>query len=341
MIKIIERNYIMKKIYLILCLFVLFLLVTVQLYSQQTESKKSSNFVYQITQGFVEANGVMIYYEEFGKGKPLMIVHGGPGASHDYFLPYLLPLAKNNRLIFIDERGSGQSEKLEDASKYTVENMVEDVEAVREALGLGKISLLGHSYGGVLAQAYALKYQKNLTHLILCSTFPSTSQMNEVFVKMKEKMSPELRDRIDKMEKEGLFGHGKDYEKSRYTNDYMNASWGEGYFPYLYQNHPDPNYDPIANGIMSWDLYKEMWGADGEFIIDGNLKSVEYVDKLHTIRVPTLITVGDHDECDPSLAKEMHEKIAGSKLVILPKSGHMTFVDQPVLFIKAVEDFLH
>ncbi len=309
--------------------------------SKMSAQKLSSNSVYKIQQGFVDANGVMIYYEEFGKGKPLMIVHGGPGASHDYFLPYLLPLAKNNRLIFIDERGSGQSEKLEDASQYTVENMVEDVEAVRKALGLGKMTLLGHSYGGVLAQAYALKYQKNLTHLILCSTFPSTSQMNEVFVKMKEKMPAELRDRIDKMEKEELFGHGKPYEQNRYTNDYMIASWGEGYFPYLYQNHPDPNYDPVANGNMSWDLYREMWGSNGEFIIDGNLKSVEYVDKLHNIKVPTLITVGDHDECDPSLSKEMNEKITGSKLVILPKSGHMTFVDQTNLFIKAVEDFLH
>jgi len=76
-------------------------------------------------------------------------------------------------------------------------------------------------------------------------------------------------------------------------------------------------------------------------VIDGNLKSVEYVDKLPTIHVPTLIIVGDHDECDPSLSKEMHQKIADSKLVILPKSGHMTFVDQPNLFMGAVESFLH
>ncbi len=306
----------------------------------QTKTESNGN-VYKIQQGYIDANGAMIYYEEFGKGKPLMIVHGGPGASHDYFLPYLVPLAKTNKLIFIDERGSGQSEKLQDASQYTVENMVEDVEAVRKALHLGKISLLGHSYGGVLAQAYALKYQKNLTHLILCSTFPSTSQMNDVFVKMKEKMPADLRDKIDKMEKEGLYGHGLGYEKNRYTNDYMIAAWGEGYFPYLYQNRPDPNYDPIASGNMSWDLYREMWGSDGEFIIDGNLKSVEYVDKLHTIKVPTLITCGDHDECDPSLSKEMHEKISGSKLVIFPKSGHMTFVDQPDMFIKTINDFLH
>lgn len=297
--------------------------------------------VYKIQDGFVDAHGVLIFYEEFGKGAPLVILHGGPGASHDYFLPYLIPLARHNRLIFVDERGSGKSEKLDNPSGYTVENMVEDVEDVRKSLHLGKINLLGHSYGGVLAQAYALKYQKNLTHLILCSTFPSAREMNEVFGKMKEKMPPELKWRIDSMEKAGLYGHGKPYEQNRYTADYMIASWGEGYFPYLYQRRPDPNYDPIGSGVMSWDLYREMWGSDGEFVLSGNLKSAEYVDRLPSIKVPTLITCGDHDECDPSLSKEMHERISGSRLVIFPQSGHMNFVDQPALFNKTISDFLN
>ena len=296
--------------------------------------------VYPVQEGFVDAHGVLIYYTTIGRGAPLMIVHGGPGASHDYFLPYLLPLARHNKLIFIDERGSGRSEKLADPAGYTVENMVEDVEDVRVALGLGKISLLGHSYGGVLAQAYALKYQRNLTHLILCSTFSSTKAINDVFVKMKENMPAELRDRINRMESEGLFGHGKDYEKNRYTNDYMVAAWGEGYFPYLYQNHPDANFDPVAMGVTAWDLYREMWGSHGEYVIDGNLSSVEYTDRLSTIHVSTLITVGDHDESDPSMSRVMQQKIAGSKLVILPKSGHMTFVDQPKMFLDAVDQFL-
>src|ERR1700693_1176055 len=162
---------------------------------------------YPIQEGYIDSGGVLIYYATIGRGAPIVIVHGGPGASHDYFLPFLLPLARQNRLIFIDERGSGRSQKLEDPAGYTVENMVEDVEAVRQGLVLGKITLLGHSYGGVLAEAYALKYQNNLTQLILGSTFPSTKQMNEVFVRMKEKMAPELRERINRMEREGLFGH--------------------------------------------------------------------------------------------------------------------------------------
>jgi proline iminopeptidase len=84
-----------------------------------------------------------------------------------------------------------------------------------------------------------------------------------------------------------------------------------------------------------------MWGSDGEFVIDGNLKSAEYTDRLSTIKVPTLVLVGDHDESDPSLAQVMHEKIAGSKLVIFPKAGHMTFVDDNGMFIETVNEFLH
>ena len=297
--------------------------------------------VYPQQEGYVDANGVMLYYLMLGKGEPLVIMHGGPGASHDYFLPYLLPLARHNRVIFLDERGSGRSQKLEDPSLYTVENMVEDLEGARKALNLGKINLLGHSYGGALVQAYALKYQQNLSHLILASTWSSTVALNQVFVRMKENMTPELRERIERMEAAGLFGHGKPYEQNRYPVDYMIAAWGEGYFPYVYAGRPDPNYDPVAQGNTAWDLYREMWGEHGEFVIDGNLKSVEYTDRLSTIKVPTLIVVGDHDECDPSLSKAMQAKIAGSKLVIFPKAGHMTFVDQTSLFIDAVDGFLH
>src|SRR6185436_6422326 len=202
----------------------------------------TSSSVMKQEEGFVDANGVLIYYKTVGNGRPLLLLHGGPGASHDYFLPYLLPLARTNRLVFIDERGSGRSERLEDPSLYTVENMADDVEAVRKALDLGKVNVLGHSYGGVLAQAYALKYQDSIDHLVLASTFHSTRQLNDVFVKMKAAMTPELRARIDKMEKAGLFGHGKDYEKNRYTTEYATAAWGEGYFPYLYRKHPDPGY---------------------------------------------------------------------------------------------------
>jgi len=299
----------------------------------------ASGALYPVQEQFVDANGVLLYTKSFGRGAPLVILHGGPGGSHEYFLPYLLPLARHHRLVFVDERGSGRSQQLEDVSGYTIEAMADDVEGVRRALRLGKIDLLGHSYGGALAQAYALRYQANLSHLVLASTWHSTRALNEVFRTMKANMSADLRARIDKLEAQGLFGHGLPYEHGRYTNEYMIAAWGEAYFPYVYANRPDPAYDPTQGGI-SWDLYRQMWGSHGEFVIDGNLTSVEYADRLPSIKVPTLLIFGDHDECDPSLARDMHQRISGSKLVVLPQSGHLTFVDQRTLFNDAVDAFL-
>lgn len=303
---------------------------------------QASSNVYPIEEGFVDANGVMIYYTTIGHGTPLLIVHGGPGASHDYFLPNLYLLARHNKLIFIDERGSGRSPKLDDPKQYTVGNMADDVEAVRRALHLGKISLLGHSYGGALAQAYALKYQQNLSHLVLASTWSSTKEMNEVLAREKNAMPEDKRKRLEELEKAGLFDKGEKWEHGRYPAEYATLAWGDGYFPYQYGARPDPAYDPQGqNTTTSWLLYREMWGSDGEFVIDGNLKSVEYLDRLSTIKVPTLFIVGDHDECAPSLSKEMQGRIAGSKLVIVPNSGHMTFEDQPEFFMKAVGEFVN
>lgn len=305
-------------------------------------SAAANDAVLAIQEGYVDAHGVLIYYKTFGHGDPLVIVHGGPGASHDYFLPYLLPLARRNKLVFIDERGSGRSEKLENVKMYTVENMVEDVEAVRVALNLGKISLLGHSYGGVLAQAYALRYQEHLSHLVLASTFASTKDMNQVLLRIKNQMPKDKLALTNAFEKAGLFDKGAPWEHGRYTSQYATLAWGDGYFPKLYGAHPDPNYDPQAQDTTTaWDLYREMWGSHGEFVIDGNLRSVEYLNKLPEIKVPTLILAGDHDECDPSLSRAMNAKIAGSKLVILPNSGHMAFVDQPNMWNRSVMEFVN
>ncbi len=81
---------------------------------RSNESTPATKAVHAVEEGYVDANGVLLYYRMFGSGKPLVILHGGPGASHEYFLPYLLPLARKHRLVFVDERGSGRSEKLED-----------------------------------------------------------------------------------------------------------------------------------------------------------------------------------------------------------------------------------
>jgi len=317
-----------------------FLLISL-LASISTAQTTKKIYTYQMQEGFVDSHGALIYYMSVGQGTPLMIIHGGPGASHDYFLPHLLPLMRTNRLVFIDERGSGKSSILEHPEQYNVVNMVEDIETVRQALNLGKINLLGHSAGGPLVEAYTFKYQQHVSHLILGSTFASTKQLNAALAKMKSEMPVKDRERVEALEAAGLFGKGELWEQGRYPEEYAKLAWGVGYFPYLYQNRPDPNYDAVAgNTTTAWDVYREMWGSHGEFVVDGNLTEVEYLDKLSQIKVPTLIIVGDHDESDPQMSREMHSKIAGSKLVILPKSGHMTFVDQPTMFLKAVSDFV-
>ena len=297
--------------------------------------------VIPIEEGFVDNGGVLLYFKSVGHGSPLVVVHGGPGASHDYLVPHLYRLASRYRLVFVDERGSGRSPRLEDPAQYTVEKMADDVEAVRAALQLGKIALLGHSYGGVVAQAYAFKYQANLSHLILGSTFASTREFNQVLARIKQSMPTEKRARLEALEKAGLFGKGEIWEHGRYPEEYAKLAWGDGYFPALYGAHPDANYDPVlSNTSYSWELYRAMWGSHGEFVVDGNLKEVEWLDRLRDITVPTLILVGDHDQADPAMSREMNARIAGSKLVVLPSSGHMTFVDQPDLFDRAITDFV-
>ena len=182
-------------------------------------------------------HGLFLYYTEIGHGDSLIVLHGGPGGAHNYFLPYLLPLARTNRLIFMDERGSGRSGKLENPSGYTVENMADDVEALRQALRLNRINLLGHSLGGVVAQNYALRYQQHLSHLILANTFDSTQELNQVWAELKQKIDPERLRRIEELEKQGLFGQGKPWEHGRYTAEYAELAWGWAYYPYMYENH--------------------------------------------------------------------------------------------------------
>jgi proline iminopeptidase len=295
--------------------------------------------VYAVKEGFVDVDGLFLYYTEIGHGEPLILLHGGPGGNHNYFLPYLLPLARTNRLIFMDERGSGRSGKLEDPSGYTVENMAADVEGLRQALGLRSINVLGHSYGGVVAQAYALKYPKNLSHLIIASAFDSTRELNQVLAELKAKIDPEHLKRIEELEKEGLFGRGKPWEHGRYPAEYAQLVGAWAYYEWFYEDHTTTNYNPSSFGL-AWDVYRQMSGSHGEFIVDGNMTSVEYADKLKTLRVPTLVIAGEDDSVTLGMLKEMHANIQGSQLAILPRTKHFTFVDQTGLFNEAVVAFL-
>ena len=114
----------------------------------------------RVREGFIQGAGARIYFKTLGRGVPLLLLHGGPGADHSDFLPALRPLARHCQLVLIDERGSGRSERLKDPKGYTLDRMVKDIEHVREHLKLPQIVVLGHSFGGILAQAYAVQTSK-------------------------------------------------------------------------------------------------------------------------------------------------------------------------------------
>jgi proline iminopeptidase len=122
---------------------------------------------------YVVVNGAKLWYESEGQGETLLLIAGGPGTSHTYFYPYFSTLADSYRVVYFDAFGRGKSDRAQSPNEYTFDGDVEDVEELRQALGLGQINILGHSYGGLVAQAYALRYPGSIKKLILANTFRS------------------------------------------------------------------------------------------------------------------------------------------------------------------------
>jgi proline iminopeptidase len=282
--------------------------------------------------GYVDACGAIVYYETIGQGRPLMVLHGGPGAPHGYFLPYLLPLAKHHRLVFMDERGSGRSERLADFKGYTLDKLACDADAVRRALGLTTVDVMGHSFGGILAQAYAIKYPSTVRRLILAGTGSSASRVNADFKLIKDSLDPALRGQIDALERKGIIGaDGAQLPEYRKLADEAEAS-------YEYQGRP-PQWDDHGDAI-GWDVLNEIWGNRSDFHIDGNIAGFDFVPALRKLSIPTLIILGDHDLVSAATAEETHAAIRNSKVIILAHSGHSTFVDQVDAFLREVSAFL-
>jgi proline iminopeptidase len=285
------------------------------------------------TEGFVDTGSALIYYKTIGRGRPLVLLHGGPGSTHDYFLPYVLPLARNRQLVFIDQRGSGQSQRLDDHDQYNLETMSADVEATRVALGLGQIDLLGHSFGGILAQAVAIRNPKSIRRLVLASTGSSAERVNADFKAIKDSLDKDLRARIEALEARGIIGpDGAQLPEYRQLAD-------EALAPYSYFVRP-PAWSESGESL-GWDVLNTMWGAKSDFHIDGNLKGFDFTPDLRKLDIPTLVIYGDHDMVSDATATESHEALSGSLLIEIPRSAHMTMVDQNAAFNDAVSRFLN
>ena len=144
-------------------------LVIILLFSSAIAAQEVKN----ATGDYVAVNGKKLWYEVEGKGDPILLIPGGPGNSHIYFHPWFSELANYFKVIYFDAYGRGKSDRAKSADQYSFKRDVEDIEALRKALGFDKWNVLGHSYGGMVAQQYALDYPNSVNKLILVSTFYS------------------------------------------------------------------------------------------------------------------------------------------------------------------------
>ncbi len=281
--------------------------------------------------GYVDSGGLRLYYETRGEGEPLLMLNGGPGFPHDY-LEATGPLASDARLVFFDQRGTGKSDKA-DPKEYTVAANVADVEAVRSALGLGRCALFGHSWGGMLAQAYASKHPENVTRLILADTFSSIGDLNLSLARMREAVPAETRAVYERHERAGLYADG-----DRYPDEYQDAL--------------EVAYEPVNLGVpatpalehafahLAYDVYRAMWGERTEFEVTGTLTAFDGLVDFARLTMPTLVIVGASDMPTVSMAEATARHLPDARLEVFEHSRHFPFLEEPDRFFAVVRRFL-
>lgn len=258
------------------------------------------------SEGFVPFRGFRTFYRVVGEGEklPLLVLHGGPGSAHDALSGLGALSQQGRRVVFYDQLGSGESERSDDPSLWTVQTFVEQVQSVRDGLGLHEIHLFGSSWGGMLALEYAFTQPEGLASLVLNSTPTSAPRWA--------------------VETAGLAA-GLDEQEFRRRH--------------IVRLDPEPEVLARARAKFGKQVYETMWGPN-EFTVTGTLKDWDVIERLGEIRVPTLITSGRHDECTPRLVEPLHEGIAGSEWVIFEDSAHMAYLEEPERYLQVVGDFL-
>ena len=281
-------------------------------------------------EGRVAVLGYKMFYRMLGtptKGTVLCL-HGGPGATHDYLLP-LEDLAQfGYRTVLIDQLGCGKSERPKGTKLYTVAHNVEEVEGVRRALKLGKVHLMGSSYGGALALATALKYQRNLRSLVITGGLASIPLTVREMQRLITHLPRGVQATIAKYEATG------DYENP----EYLEAA-SVFYRKYVCRLPVWPREVVYTFEQMSQPVYRTMNGPN-EFTIIGTLRDWDVTDRLAKIRLPTLVTVGRYDEVTPRVAESIHRGIRGSRFVRFERSAHLAMWEERAHYIEVVRDFL-
>jgi proline iminopeptidase len=277
-------------------------------------------------EGFKHVNGVELYYKSLGEGEPILVVHGGPGLDEGYLHPGIDPLSKKYRIITYDQRGSGRSKGTLDTSMLTLDQYVEDIEGLRKTLGLKKIHLMGHSFGGLMSLLYACKYPEHLQSLILVgSGAKDSSLVAKVSKTVDERMTQADKDTVAKMTSAGYFNTMEGRSKL---------------FPILWKPYV---YDKEKIKLISTAI------NDSFLFISNHVRKTiatsSLYDKLNErlilLHIPALIIQGDYDPLPLSAAETNHRVLKGSQLVVLENCGHFPFLEQQEVFTKVVYDFLH
>ena len=281
-------------------------------------------------EGFIHFRGLKFYYRREGeptKGT-LFCMHGGPGYPYDYLTPLFDIAGHGYQVVIYEQAGSGKSDVPRDPGRYTIECFVEDAEGVRKGLGLGEVNLLGFSWGGMLAQAYALKYQRNLRSLILSGTTPSIPRLVGEGRRLFRVMPANFRDTITKHEEAGAFDAP---EYAAALLDFQNK--------HTLRISPVPDAMAYSDTHVNRDVGRIMFGPHLVEVI-GNMRYWDVTDRLGELRVPCLVTCGEYDFLTPGLHRLIHRKIKGSKLVILKGASHVAMWEKRDAYIKTVTGFL-
>lgn len=303
-----------------------FTIACILLFAARAKAQDGSSLL--IKEGIVHVNGTDLYYEVMGEGTPMVIVHGGPGMDHTYLLPQMAKLARHYKLIFYDQRASGKSSSVVDTNSMTMDNFVEDLDGIRRALDLGKMNLLAHSWGGLIAMFYAIKHPGNLNSLMLIDASPGSSALrNESFAIMSQRTSHE--DSVAETElihTEGFQKHTPEAMEKFFRILFRGTFYNKRYADSLTITL-DSNYAAQSHSLAY--LYR-----------DTSLASYDLFAKLSVVHCPTLIVTGDHDMVPADANERLHGSIAGSKYIVIKNCGHFPFIEAPNEFFNVLEDFL-
>ena len=278
---------------------------------------------------FATADGRKLTYRRMGTG-PVLVCHpGGPGFSSSYFAD-LAGLWEQFTLVMLNPRGTGGSDPPPDRRAYQIDDYVADVEELRRHLGLEQVLLLGHSLGGVVAEAYAAEYPAQVQRLVLASSLARFGPGQEAAMKAgmdKRSGQPWYADAVAALEEE---------QEAKFTTDQELADLFFREFPLYFTRYGD------AEAGYADTLRSETINADTLRLFNREIfNTFDLRDRLRSITAPTLVITGEDDFiCGPLCAAEISAAISGAREVIVGDAGHMLFIEQPQAFHDEVAGFL-